>query len=134
MVPASTSLEKVSGDSLRCIIAGSAGTRFARSCKGAIPPRRGPQGLPGGWQRRSVMKAAKQTTVRDSITLDGIGVHSGARVSVTLHPAEAGSGIAFLRSDQDHAESPLSSATSPPPTSRPSSAAPSAAASPRSSI
>jgi UDP-3-O-[3-hydroxymyristoyl] N-acetylglucosamine deacetylase len=106
MVPASTSLEKVSGDSLRCIIAGSAGTRFARSCKGAIPPRRGPQGLPGGWQRRSVMKAAKQTTVRDSITLDGIGVHSGARVSVTLHPAEAGSGIAFLRSDQDHAEIP----------------------------
>ncbi|AVO47448.1 UDP-3-O-acyl-N-acetylglucosamine deacetylase [Phreatobacter cathodiphilus] len=52
------------------------------------------------------MKPARQTTLHDAVQLDGIGVHSGAAVSVTLHPAEAGSGIAFLRSDQDHAEIP----------------------------
>lgn len=53
-----------------------------------------------------MMKPARQTTLHDAVQLDGIGVHSGAAVSVTLHPAEAGSGIAFLRSDQDHAEIP----------------------------
>lgn len=52
------------------------------------------------------MKTARQTTLRDSIQLDGIGVHSGASVSVTLHPAEAGAGICFLRSDQDLVEIP----------------------------
>lgn len=52
------------------------------------------------------MKTARQTTLRESIQLDGIGVHSGATVSVTLHPAEAGTGICFLRSDQDHIEIP----------------------------
>ncbi len=52
------------------------------------------------------MKTARQTTIRDAVQLDGIGVHSGAAVSVTLHPAEAGSGIAFLRSDQDETEIP----------------------------
>lgn len=50
------------------------------------------------------MKTARQTTLRDAVQLDGIGVHTAATVSVTLHPAEAGAGISFLRSDQDHAE------------------------------
>ena len=53
-----------------------------------------------------MIKTTRQTTLRDAVQLDGIGVHSGAAVSVTLHPAEAGSGISFLRSDQDHAEIP----------------------------
>lgn len=53
-----------------------------------------------------MMKTARQTTLRDAVQLDGIGVHSAAAVSVTLHPAEAGAGISFLRSDQDHAEIP----------------------------
>jgi UDP-3-O-[3-hydroxymyristoyl] N-acetylglucosamine deacetylase len=52
------------------------------------------------------MKAARQTTLREQIQIDGIGVHSGATVSVVLHPAEADTGICFLRSDQDHAEIP----------------------------
>ncbi|WP_439573292.1 UDP-3-O-acyl-N-acetylglucosamine deacetylase [Phreatobacter sp.] len=52
------------------------------------------------------MKAARQTTLREQVQIDGIGVHSGAAVSATLHPAEAGTGICFLRSDQDHAEIP----------------------------
>lgn len=52
------------------------------------------------------MKTARQTTLRESIQLDGIGVHSGSSVSVTLHPAEAGTGICVQRSDQDHVEIP----------------------------
>lgn len=39
----------------------------------------------------------KQTTLADRISLDGIGVHSGAPVRITLHPSEAPSGIVFLR-------------------------------------
>lgn len=52
------------------------------------------------------MKAARQTTLREQIQIDGIGVHSGAAVTAVLHPAEAGTGICFLRSDQNHAEIP----------------------------
>ncbi|HEX3938065.1 MAG TPA: UDP-3-O-acyl-N-acetylglucosamine deacetylase [Xanthobacteraceae bacterium] len=42
--------------------------------------------------------AGKQTTLRDHISIGGIGVHSGSPVTLTLHPAEAGTGIVFLRS------------------------------------
>jgi len=44
------------------------------------------------------MKAARQTTLRDSATLTGIGVHSGLPVTLTIHPAEIDCGITFLRS------------------------------------
>jgi UDP-3-O-[3-hydroxymyristoyl] N-acetylglucosamine deacetylase len=44
------------------------------------------------------MKAARQTTLRDSATLTGIGVHSGLPVTLTIHPAEIDCGIRFLRS------------------------------------
>ncbi len=47
------------------------------------------------------MKAARQTTLRDSITLTGIGVHSGLPVTLTIHPAEIDCGIRFLRSGVD---------------------------------
>jgi UDP-3-O-[3-hydroxymyristoyl] N-acetylglucosamine deacetylase len=47
------------------------------------------------------MKAGRQTTLRKPAELSGIGVHSGLPVSLTLHPAEAGTGIVFLRSDGD---------------------------------
>jgi UDP-3-O-[3-hydroxymyristoyl] N-acetylglucosamine deacetylase len=47
------------------------------------------------------MKAARQTTLRDSATLTGIGVHSGAPVTLTIHPAEIDCGIRFLRSGMD---------------------------------
>ena len=40
-----------------------------------------------------------QRTLRQSITYVGIGLHSGKNVSMTVHPAEAGSGIHFLRKD-----------------------------------
>src|SRR4051812_31462912 len=43
------------------------------------------------------MKVGRQTTLRDQATLCGIGVHSGLPVTLTLHPAEADTGIRFLR-------------------------------------
>lgn len=42
-----------------------------------------------------------QTTLRDRATVSGIGVHSGQSVSMTLHPAEANSGIYFYRTNLD---------------------------------
>lgn len=39
---------------------------------------------------------ANQTTIAREIELTGTGVHSGAPVSVTLHPAEADTGLRFL--------------------------------------
>src|SRR5215218_2002550 len=50
------------------------------------------------------MKATKQTTLRDEATLAGIGVHSGLPATLTLRPAEAGTGIVFLRSGDSRRE------------------------------
>lgn len=46
-------------------------------------------------------RVEKQTTLADSVTLNGIGVHSGGPASVTLHPADANTGILFQRSTPD---------------------------------
>jgi UDP-3-O-[3-hydroxymyristoyl] N-acetylglucosamine deacetylase len=43
-------------------------------------------------------QAGRQTTLLDHVTVSGIGVHSGAPANLTLHPAEANTGIVFLRS------------------------------------
>ena len=40
-----------------------------------------------------------QTTIGDSVGLVGIGVHSGKRVAMTLHPADPNTGIVFLRTE-----------------------------------
>jgi UDP-3-O-[3-hydroxymyristoyl] N-acetylglucosamine deacetylase len=45
------------------------------------------------------MKAGKQTTLAARATVSGIGVHSGAPASLTFHPAEANTGIVFIRLD-----------------------------------
>jgi UDP-3-O-[3-hydroxymyristoyl] N-acetylglucosamine deacetylase len=45
-----------------------------------------------------MMKAARQTTLRDSATLTGFGVHSGLPVTLAIHPADIDCGIRFLRS------------------------------------
>jgi UDP-3-O-[3-hydroxymyristoyl] N-acetylglucosamine deacetylase len=45
--------------------------------------------------------AGRQTTLQDQVTVAGIGVHSGAPATLTLHPAEADSGIVFLRCGTD---------------------------------
>ena len=42
-----------------------------------------------------------QTTLRNRATLTGVGVHSGQPVTMTLHPAEADSGIYFYRTNLD---------------------------------
>ena len=45
------------------------------------------------------MTFPRQTTLRKSVTLSGNGVHSNAPVRLVLHPAQAGSGIVFLRTN-----------------------------------
>lgn len=41
----------------------------------------------------------KQRTLKNSIKCSGIGLHSGVRTTMVLHPAPADSGIVFLRTD-----------------------------------
>lgn len=43
------------------------------------------------------MNADRQTTLRSPVTLQGIGVHSGAPASLCLRPSTANSGVVFLR-------------------------------------
>ncbi len=43
------------------------------------------------------MKAGYQTTLRDRVTVAGVGVHTAAPAQVTLHPADVDSGVVFLR-------------------------------------
>ncbi len=41
----------------------------------------------------------KQKTLKSAIGCSGVGLHSGDKISMTLHPANANSGIVFRRSD-----------------------------------
>lgn len=41
----------------------------------------------------------KQTTLSNSVSCSGVGLHSGSPVNVTLHPAAANTGIVFKRLD-----------------------------------
>ena len=45
-----------------------------------------------------------QRTLAKSISVTGVGLHSGERVALTLHPAQADSGIAFRRTDLSGAQ------------------------------
>src|SRR5712691_12615353 len=47
------------------------------------------------------MKAGKQTTLRTRATVAGIGVHTGLPVTLTLHPADASTGVVFVRCGAD---------------------------------
>jgi UDP-3-O-[3-hydroxymyristoyl] N-acetylglucosamine deacetylase len=47
------------------------------------------------------MRVAGQTTLRDHTTLFGVGVHSGLPVTLTIHPADAGTGLKFVRTRID---------------------------------
>jgi UDP-3-O-[3-hydroxymyristoyl] N-acetylglucosamine deacetylase len=53
-------------------------------------------GSPAGEDKSPV---ACQKTLKSSIGCSGIGLHSGRKVSMTLHPADAETGIVFQRSD-----------------------------------
>jgi UDP-3-O-[3-hydroxymyristoyl] N-acetylglucosamine deacetylase len=46
-----------------------------------------------------MMAMAVQQTLAGAVEFVGFGLHSGAPVRMTLHPAPAGAGITFLRSD-----------------------------------
>jgi UDP-3-O-[3-hydroxymyristoyl] N-acetylglucosamine deacetylase len=48
---------------------------------------------------RPVIAASCQRTLKNSIQCVGTGLHSGARVSMSLHPAAPGAGIVFRRTD-----------------------------------
>ncbi len=50
------------------------------------------------------MKAVRQTTLREQISISGVGVHSGVPVTLTIHPADADTGIVFSRSDEEGRE------------------------------
>ena len=41
----------------------------------------------------------KQSTIKDSVTLTGVGLHTGKTVNITFHPAVENHGIKFQRSD-----------------------------------
>lgn len=45
------------------------------------------------------MPAARQITLKSAIDCSGVGLHSGARVRLELHPAPADTGIRFVRTD-----------------------------------
>ena len=41
----------------------------------------------------------QQRTLKRPITIDGVGLHTGKRASASLHPAEPGNGVSFVRTD-----------------------------------
>jgi len=47
------------------------------------------------------MKARKQTTLREQTAVSGIGVHSGSPATLTMLPADANTGIVFVRTGQN---------------------------------
>jgi len=51
-------------------------------------------------EAQSYFHLQSQKTIRAAIPCRGVGVHTGAHVTMTLHPAPAGSGIRFRRSDR----------------------------------
>jgi UDP-3-O-[3-hydroxymyristoyl] N-acetylglucosamine deacetylase len=48
---------------------------------------------------RMVGQRGRQSTLRRRAKVTGIGVHSGREVSVTIHPAEADTGVTFFRTN-----------------------------------
>ena len=55
----------------------------------------------GNYEWDGGMKLGKQTTLRVDASVTGIGVHSGLPATLTLHPADADTGIVFLRTGRD---------------------------------
>lgn len=50
-------------------------------------------------KRRPKSRPLHQKTLKNSISCTGVGLHCGHKVSMTLHPAEADTGIVFRRTD-----------------------------------
>ena len=66
-----------------------------------IAPPKGGRTIEGRYRGMSKRRNGTQTTLRNRATLSGVGVHSGQVVSMTLHPAEADSGVCFYRTNLD---------------------------------
>ena len=47
----------------------------------------------------SPVSVVNQRTLKSSISCSGVGLHSGEKVSLTLNPADSGTGIVFKRTD-----------------------------------
>lgn len=45
---------------------------------------------------------SKQHTIRHSVSIEGIGLHTGQKARLTLHPAPPHHGIRFVRTDLEH--------------------------------
>ena len=43
------------------------------------------------------MFESSQKTIKESVQLEGVGLHNGIKVNLSLIPAEANSGITFKR-------------------------------------
>lgn len=56
----------------------------------------------------------RRQTLASSVSLEGIGLHSGRRIRMTLVPAEAGTGIRFVRTDAGGIEIPATLAHARP--------------------
>ncbi len=50
----------------------------------------------------------KQQTIQKSVTINGVGLHTGKAVTMTLHPADANQGIRFRRIDKEDAKEIIS--------------------------
>lgn len=46
------------------------------------------------------MKVGRQTTLRRAVEVEGVGVHSGHSIRLSIHPAEIDTGIVFVRTDE----------------------------------
>lgn len=55
----------------------------------------------GGCTRTAKQRPTQQRSLKSAISCQGVGVHSGKDVSMILHPAPAGHGIVFRRTDLD---------------------------------
>ena len=42
-----------------------------------------------------------QRTIRNKVTASGVGLHSGKKVNLVLHPADPDTGVVFRRTDGD---------------------------------
>jgi len=51
---------------------------------------------------------AKQTTIAKSVSVTGVGLHTGVDVNLTLRPAPENTGYVFVRTDLDNFEIPAS--------------------------
>src|SRR5690349_14257443 len=72
-----------------------------RALVAAPPARRGGAASILGAGLAMSRQKGSQTTLRERVAVTGVGVHSGRTVTVTLNPAEPGTGIHFLRTDLD---------------------------------